>query len=315
MNSQQYFLQPRGASASRRLAAAVLLGVATASLAGCASFRKQKVVPDSVANCRQLSCEGVAAMERGHWEHAQELLEQAVEISPGDIDARRQLAEVLWRSGSRQEAAAHMQAAVNLDPRHAPTVIRCGEMLLGLGAVERAKGRAEEAIVLEATNAGAWALRGRVFRQQGELERALADLQQALRFSPNALDLLQDTAEIQYQLGRPQRSLATVQHLLDTAPPDSQPRESLWLAGLAYGAVNRREEAVANLQAATLRGEPHPELLYQLALAQQAVGSNDAAAATARQALAADGQHQGSHQLLAQLQAPAATAYDAPIRR
>src|SRR5690349_19030828 len=136
-------LRPRPAGATSRLLVTMLLSVACASPMGCAAFRKPKVVPDSVTNCRQLSCEGVAAMERGHWEHAHELLEQAVELSPGDIDARRQLAEVLWRSGSRQEAAAHMQAAVNLDPRHAPTMVRCGEMLLGLGAAERALQRAE----------------------------------------------------------------------------------------------------------------------------------------------------------------------------
>jgi tetratricopeptide (TPR) repeat protein len=285
------------------------------SVNGCSTFRKQKVVPDSVATCRQLSCEGVAAMERGHWEHAHELLDKAVKTSPGDIEARRQLAEVLWRSGSRQEAVAHMQAAVNLDPRHAPTVVRSGEMLLGVGAIDRALARAEEAIALDVTLAGAWALRGRVYRYQGELERALADMQQALRYSPNAADMLQDTAEIQYQLNRPQRALVTIQHLLDSSPPGSQPREALWLAGLAYGAVDRREEAVSSLYAATLIGEPHPELLFQLARAQNSAGRSTEAATTVRQALAADGQHQGSQELLAQLEGVGVPGVDAPFRR
>ena len=73
-----------------RVSLAAILGAGI--LSGCATFRKQKVVSDSVATCRQLSCEGVAAMERGHLEHAHELLEKAVKISPGDIEARRQLA-------------------------------------------------------------------------------------------------------------------------------------------------------------------------------------------------------------------------------
>lgn len=285
------------------------------SLSGCSTFRKQKVVPDSVATCRQLSCEGMAAMERGNWTHAHELLEKAVTTSPGDIDARRQLAEVLWRSGSRQEAVAHMQAAVGLDPRHAPTVVRSGEMLLGLGAVDRARARADEAIALDGTLAAAWALRGRTYRQQGDVERALADMQQALRYSPSAADILQDTAELQYQLGRPQRSLATIQHLLELAPPSAQPREALWLAGLAYGAVNRRDDAVATLYAATLRGDPHPELLFQLARAQSVAGRTDEAAATVRQALAADGNHQASQELLAQLEGTGVPGVDVPIRR
>jgi tetratricopeptide (TPR) repeat protein len=286
-----------------------------AVIGGCSTFRKPKVVSDSVATCRQLSCEGVAAMERGHWEHAHELLEKAVKTSPSDIEARRQLAEVLWRSGARQEAVAHMQAAVSLDPRHAPTVVRSGEMLLGAGAIDRALARAEEAIALDGTQPNAWALRGRVYRHQGNAERALADLHQALRYDPNSPDILQDVAELQYQLERPQRSLATIQHLLDQAPAGAEPREALWLAGLAYGGARRPEDAVAALYAASQRGEPHPELLYQLAKAQSAAGRSAEAAVTVRQALAADGKHQASQELLAQLEGAGVPGVDAPLRR
>ena len=302
-----------------RFGRVVAVGLLTAFIIssgnGCATLRRrQKVVPDSVATCRQLSCEAVAAMERGETEEARRLLEKAVETSPGDIDARRQLAEVLWQAGERQEAAVHMQAAVRLDPRHAPTLVRTGEMLLGLGAVDRALARAEEAIVLDATLPTAWALRGRIYRRRGDRDRALADMQQALRYAPNAADVLEETAELQYQLGRPQRCLATLQHLLETTPTAEQPRNALWLAGLAYGAVNRQEEAVTSLYAASLQGEPHPELLYHLACAQSAAGRTGEAAATVRQALAADGQHGASRALLARLEGAGAPS-DETIRR
>jgi tetratricopeptide (TPR) repeat protein len=183
------------------------------------------------------------------------------------------------------------------------------------GAIDRALARAEEAITLDSALAGAWALRGRVYRRRGDADRALADLQQALRYSPNSIDVLQETAELQYQLGRPTRCLATLQHLLDGSPPQEQPREALWLAGLAYGAVNRHEDAVASLYAASVRGQPQPELLCHLAQAQQAVGRPDEAAVTIRQALAANGQHQPSLALLAQLEASGTPGVDAPIRR
>jgi len=306
---------PCGGAEGRFARLLLLLAPILCLTSGCASLRREKVVPDSVATCRQLSCEAVAAMERGQTDHARELLAKAVAASPGDIDARRQLAEVLWQSGSQQEAVVHMQAAVALDPRHGPTVIRSGEMLLGLGAVDRAQARAEEAIALDATLAGAWALRGRVYRQRGELDRALADLHQALRFNPNATDVLQDAAELQYQLGRPQRCLTTLQHLLVASPPEEQLREALWLGGLAYRAVDRREDAVASLYAATLRGAPPPELVYQLAEALRAAGRPNEAAATVRQALAANGGHEPSRALLAQLEAAGAPGVDVPLRR
>ncbi|RIK80958.1 MAG: hypothetical protein DCC67_08585 [Planctomycetota bacterium] len=291
----------RRSAACRAWAAGVLLEVWWLA-SGCSALRKPKVVPDSVATGRQLSCEGVAAMQRGHWDEARSLLHRAVSMSPADTDARRQLAEALWQSGERQQGALHMEAAVRLDPRHAPSLVRSGEMLLALGSADRALGRADEALAIDPTLASAWALRGRVRRSRGEQEQALADLHQALRYSPNEATLLQDAAELQYELDRPHRALTTVQHLLSTTAPDQYSQKALWLAGLAYGKVNRHEEAAASLYAAALKGPPQPELLYQLAAAQSAAGRTNEAMASARQALAADGGHEPSRALLTRLE-------------
>jgi len=287
-----------------RLLLTSLVGCALVALAGggCASMRKEKIVPESIAACRQMSRDGVAAMEMGQWEQARSLLQEAVTTSPTDIDARRHLAEVLWQTGNRRDAVVHMEAAVRLDPRHAPTIVRSGEMLLAVGAVDRALERAQDAIALDATLAGAWALRGRIYRQQGDAPRALADLQQALRYNPHATDVLLTAAELQYGMGRPQRCLTTLHQLLDVYAPGEEPQRALWLEGLAYQAVDRPQDAVESLYAASLRGAPQADLLYQLAVAEQAAGQVAAAASTVRQALAVDTTHQPSQVLLAQLQ-------------
>ncbi len=284
-------------------------------LSGCATLRKQKIVPESMAECRQLSRDGVAAMEMGRWDEAHTLLTKAVATSPADLDAHRHLAEVLWQKGDHRLAVVHMEAAVRLDPRHAPTVVRNGEMLLEVGAVDRAMERAEQAISLDPTLAGAWALRGNIYRQQGNVETALADLQQSLRYSPHSADVLLAVAEIQYATGRPQRCLTTLHHLLDIYPPGEEPQRVLWLEGLAYQNVDRPQDAVESLAAASLRGTPQADLLYQLALAEQAAGSVSAAANAVRQALAVDGEHQQSQLLLAQLVESGAPRADGVIRR
>jgi tetratricopeptide (TPR) repeat protein len=188
-------------------------------------------------------------------------------------------------------------------------------MLLALGAAERAMPRAEAAIALDGAPAGAWALRGRIFRRRGELDRALADFQQALRFQPNAGDLLIEVAELQYQLGRPQRCLSTLEHLLQSSPPGEEPRRALWLAGLAYGAAGRHDDAVVSLYAASVRGQPEPELLCQLAQAQSAAGRHSEALATARQAVAVDAGGERSRALLARLETGGVPGVDAPLRR
>lgn len=292
---------PRQSPRWNRPRAALAMSLAVACLAGCAALRRKNDSAESVGASRQLSREGVAAMEHGDTARARLLLDEAVATSPNDVDARRQLAEVLWQGGVRDQAVNHIETAVRLDPRHAPTLVRAGEMQLGVDAVDQAERRAEEALAIDSTLAGAWALRGRVFRQRGETERALSDFHQALRYNPHAADVLLEAAELQYQLGRPQRCLTTLQNLLEAYSPGEEPRRALWLEGLAYSAVDRRQDAVDALYAASERGAPEPELLYQLAKAQNAAGLRAAAAATARQA--ADAGHAGSRTLLAELQA------------
>lgn len=303
------FLKP-----DQQLRSAVVVLLLIAGV-GCASMRKQKVVPESITACREMSRQGVAAMEVGQWDQARDILESAVTTSPTDIDARRHLAEVLWQTGNHRDAVVHMEAAVRLDPRHAPTVVRSGEMLLASGATDRALQRAEESIVLDSRLAGAWALRGRIYRQQGEPSRALADLQQALRYNPHATDVLLAMAEIHFEMDHPQRCLTTVHHLLDVYAPGEEPQQALWLEGLAYQSLDRPHEAAESLYAASLRGPPHAELLYRLAVAEQAAGRTDSAADTVDQALALDSGHQPSLNLQSSLRVARAGQSDGVLLR
>ncbi len=295
----------------------VLVSCATlvACAGGCAALRKPKIVPESITTSRQLSRDGVAAMDMGESDLARTLLVKAVETSPTDIDARRHLAEVLWLQGNQREAVVHLEAAVRLDPRHAPTVVRSGEMLLAIGATDSAAERAEQAISLDAGLAAAWALRGQVYRKKGEPIRALADLQQALRYSPHLSDTLYEVADIQYGLGRPQRCLMTLHHLLDTYAIGEEPQRVLWLEGLAYSAVERHQDAVKSLYAASQRDKPQAELLYQLAQAQHAAGNPLAAVNSVKQAIALNAGHQPSQLLLAQLQSATSSDSSGTILR
>jgi tetratricopeptide (TPR) repeat protein len=269
---------------------------------GCALRGKKNVMPESLTACRELSREGVTAMETGELDRAQLLLSEAVTTSPTDVDARRNLAEAMWQKGEYRDAAVQMEAAVGLDPRDAPTVIRAGEMLLAVGAYDRAMQRAEQAIRLDANLSGAWALRGRLYRQRGELDRALADMQHALHYAPQENGALLEVAQIQFELGKPERSLSTLHCLLDTYPPGEEPQQILWLEGLAYGSLDRHQEAVESLYAASVRGQPRPELLFQLAQAEHSAGQRDAAADSLRLALSLDDTHEPSRVMLAQLQ-------------
>jgi Tfp pilus assembly protein PilF len=270
-------------------------------MVGCATLGSRNPVPEQVAACRELCREGVAAMEREHWQQAEILLRQALDASPDDAEARRQLAEVLWRRGEIDEAMSQMVAAVRLNPTDAKLATRVGEMSLSVGAAEEALARADQAIRLDPKHAKAWALRGRAFWDINQSDRAMADLQRALELAPSDVETLLDVALLYRDRGQPARALAALHQLLDVYPPGEEPQRVLTLEGLTLMDLGRHHQATQSLLAALRRGPPNAELLYRLAYAQWNAGRYAEATAAAEQALAVDHTHQASRDLLVQL--------------
>lgn len=298
-----------------RNAAAVWLLVAMtlAECAGCATFGRRGPAAERAAACREFSRQGIAAMEAGQWQRAEMLLQQAIEASPEDAEARRQMAEVLWKRGATLEAMSQIAAAHRARPNDAHLAARAGEMALALDDREAALAHAEQAIRLDPQLATAWALRGRVFWQLQQPDRALADLGRALEFAPGSSDVLLDLAAMYRERGQPARCLTTLHHLHDTYPPGDEPQAVLVLEGLTLLDLNRPHQACDALLAAAQRERPTAQVLYYLAHAQYAAGRYTQATAAAQQALALDASHQPSRQLLAQLAAHATP--DEPQRR
>jgi tetratricopeptide (TPR) repeat protein len=282
-------------------AAILLIIAAWLPLAGCKTLGRHGPVPEQVVTSRQLSCQGVTAMETGRWSEAEELFRESIEASPTDSETRRHLAEVLWQRGAADDALLQIEAAVRLNESDATTTVRAGEMLLATGAADKALRRADQAISLDPQLPTAWALRGRVYWHLGQTDRALADLQRALQYAPESPDVLLDVAALYQQRGEHARCLTTIHHLLDTYAEGEEPRVALQLEGLALGDLGRSQEAVESLSAACRRGPPNAQSLYNLAQALLASGRQEEATAVAQQALAADASHEPSRQLLARL--------------
>jgi tetratricopeptide (TPR) repeat protein len=292
------FACARSAIAAGLLISAALLPI---SICGCAALGHRGPVPKDVAACRELTQQGVTAMELGQWSEAEKLLQSAVEASPVDSATRRYLAEVLWHRGATEAAIVQMEAAVQLDKRDAALVVRSGEMLLGTGATEKALKRADKAISLNPRLASAWALRGRVYWRMDDTDRALADLQRSLQFAPDSSDVLMDLAAIYRQRGQHDRCLTTLHHLLDTYPPGQATQLAYWMEGLTLADLGRPEQAVESLETANRQGPANADVLYYLAQAQLACGRPADATTAAQQALAVNPQHAPSRQLLTQL--------------
>lgn len=280
---------------------------------GCASLHRRGPRAEDVSAARELSRQGVSAIESGKWQEAEDLLKKSLEASPADAATRSSLVEALWHRGARQEALAEMEQAIELDKDNAVLAARAGEMSLASGATADAFAHAEQAIRCDSRLASAWALRGRCFLQMHQPDKALLDLQHALDFGPDNADVLYDVAAIYRQRGLSARSLTTVHHLLDTYSPGEEPPNALTLEGLALLDLGRPQQAAEALATAARRGPPDAELLYHLAQAYSASGQFAQAATTAQEAIALNGSHDPTRQLLIDL--AARSEQDETIRR
>jgi tetratricopeptide (TPR) repeat protein len=299
---------PAGGSLARcAIRVALCSAVIISGFSGCAILRRRGKTDEQVAAARELSQQGASALENGQNQQAELLLQQALNSSPDDASTHRYLAEALWRRGAHREALAQIAEAVRLDSKNANLSVRAGEMSLASGAAEVSLAHAEHAIRLDPKLAAAWALRGRVFWQLNQHDRALADLERSLEFSPDNSEVMMNIATIYRQRGQASRCLTTLNHLLDTCPTGEEPQAALAMQGVTLLEMNRPQQAVEALIAATRRGPDSAELFFQLARAQTAAGRMDEAAAAARRALSVDASHQPSRQLLAQL-----AAHDVP---
>ncbi len=278
-------------------------------------FTQKGPVTKEVATSRQLSQRGAGAVDRNDWQGAEKLYADAVKTCPADIDARRQYAETLWHRGDTLNAIAQIDEANRLAPDDPNLYTRAGEMHLAANHIDEARHRVELALDLSPQSPSAWALRARVNFAAGQNEASLADAQRALSYQKGDPKLLLLTAEIYRKLNRPQRALSTLESLLDTYPPGEEPRQVLFLQGLALVALGRNQDAVESYLAATQKGEPDADLLYRLAEAQSLAGQKEEATQSVQQSLARDPKHAGSLALLQELRRPALAQSNMPAVR
>jgi tetratricopeptide (TPR) repeat protein len=287
--------------------------IAVAAAAGCRIPGYDGPVSQAVATSRQYARRGVAAMERGQNQEAEQWLAKAVKVCPADPEARRNYAESLWQRNARPEAIAQLQEAARRAEDDAALQVRLAEMHLEMGRLDAAQKSAEKAIDLDPRLPQAWATRGRVLRAAGRLREALADGHRALGYNPEDQAVLLEVAELYRQLNEPQRALQSLQNLAETYPPDEEPQQVLYLTGLAQMALLRYDDAVDSLAAAAARETPDAEVFYRLAEAEMQSGNIDGAFASAVQALRLMPDHQPSQDLLGQIQT-ARAAHAATLR-
>jgi tetratricopeptide (TPR) repeat protein len=280
----------------------IVVPLAAVLLPGCRLPGHEGPAPKSLVECRRLSQQGVAALDRGRQPDAEALLAKAVAACPADAEARRHYAEALWRRGARTEAVAQLEESGRLAGDDAVVWSRLAEMYLANGQLDLAWKNAERAIDLDPRLPSAWAIRGGVFRSSSQPGEALTCYLRALGYAPKDRAILTEVAELYRQQNEPERSLQTLQCLADTYSPGEEPAQLEQFLGQTYLALGRYDDAVESFSLAVTRGKPTAEMLCQLGEAQLLAGNLTEAATTAERALALQPRNPQSLALLERIQ-------------
>jgi len=269
---------------------------------GCQMMGPRTASMGEQVACRQLTQQGLTALEAENWPAAAEYLEQAVDTCPVDPDARRHYAQALWHDGDHQAALAQLEEALRLAPEDPLALVGAARCRLELQQFELARRLAAEALDLDPQLAEAWAVRGYVLKQQGRASEALGDFQRALQYEPSRRDWRFEVAELYRQMNRPQQALANLESLLDLYPPGEAPPKVLDLIGLAYAALGRYDEALQSYAIAIKRGGPLSAVCYHRAEALWHLGRLPEAQEALHQTLAMEPSHAAGQALLARIQ-------------
>jgi tetratricopeptide (TPR) repeat protein len=256
----------------------------------CFSYDRQGAVCPELATCRHYSHLAIAALDRGDVEQAERLASQAVESYPQDAQARRSLAEALWRRGKTSAALEQLEHARQLAPNEPTLLVQLGEMYLGLDQWESARTLAAEALDADPHSPRAWLLRGDTFRAAGRLDEALADYTRALGLDSDDPQTLRRLSVTSLARRQPQRALAYARALADSYSPAEPPADALDLTGQILADLGRWQDAAA-VYARASAVQATPERFCRLAEAELLAGQPDAARQTLDRVLSTHPQH------------------------
>ena len=279
----------------------IVLPLAALPFSGCHLPGHDGPAPKSLVECRRLSQQGVAALDRGRQQDAEALLAKAVAACPADAEARRHYAEALWRRGAQKEAIAQLEESGRLagDEHYSGAVWpKCIWPPASRSCLEERRAGDRP----RSPPAGRWQFAAASCVPAAEPGEALTCYLRALGYAPKDRSILADVAEVYRRGNQPERSLQTLQCLADTYSPGEEPPQVEHSLGQAYVALGRYDDAVESFSLAVKRGRPTPEMFCDLGEALLAAGHLAEAAATAQQALALQPQHPPSLALLQRIQ-------------
>jgi tetratricopeptide (TPR) repeat protein len=155
------------------------------------------------------------------------LLEEWVESSPDNPDARFLYGEYLYLIDRFEDAEPELRAAFELDPEHAAAMNFLGYSYAENDArLEEALELVQRALALDAWNGAYLDSLGWVFHQMGRYDEAREPLERAAREMPQDPTILEHLGDVYTRLGDRDAALAAWERAMAAGPEDSHALQS-----------------------------------------------------------------------------------------
>lgn len=216
---------------------------------------------------------GAVQMEMRHPDHALPHLRAALDIDPGFLPARHNMARALRRLGRLTEAREEYMKLTSIAPEDAESWAALAHVELSLGN-RAAAGRANrKALDINAEQPLALQVKASILRDGGDLKGALDIYDVLVRAVPSDAELLVDRSVTRLLLGRTQEALADAERAVSLA---AHSLSAHFAHGLALVESHSDRDAVAAfdraLALARERKRSYPRAAYFRAGALQRLG-------------------------------------------
>lgn len=255
------------------LIAAALMGL---SESGCSWLDKRE--EQSTDNCRVFIEKSFAAQQEGDFQSAQEYLDTAATLQPENAEAWWNLAELSIQRDQYEKAAEELEKYIHLRPTDPQGYLRLSQLYYLQNQYTQASEYVKQALQRVPDNIDALLLSARLARKQADHQQAIADYYYVLQVHPDHPEATLELAELLISRREPALAAPMLRALARKSIAEPDKARSHLNLGIAYGQLDRWEDAIAQLETADkLAPNSSPRNQYRLAYAHWKAGESQQA--------------------------------------
>ncbi|MFQ6058983.1 MAG: tetratricopeptide repeat protein, partial [Anaerolineae bacterium] len=157
------------------------------------------------------------------WDRALGYYQQAVAMSPNNVQILNEWGFALQLRGAVDQALAAYLRSLSLDPEYPQTHLLLGSLYRQGGKRDEAVRAYQQALALDPDLVEAYSALGEIYLQEGRLEEALQENLKATELAPENFAIHQNLALLYRQLGRIDEALAEAREAWNYAPEEQRP--------------------------------------------------------------------------------------------